>query len=189
MVVLVAGFHSSSMQYHQYLVKPAWATAPNLQTLSLNGQAVQQTSVSNSTRFSPITSQHFAAPPVQDDSHSQAMSRLWAINQFHPMSLPHLRGDIYSSAPFQASIPAAAPFMPNATLIPPSRNLQQQRQQQPLAAPQWSSNSHNPYPLGYPPAVTHTSVSSLDLLIDVEPHRRHHHQLPGTCTSSLPEFN
>lgn len=179
------------MQYHQQLVRPAGATAPNPQIARLNGQSMQQISPPNSTRIGPITSQHIAAPSVQAAQLVGAISRLWHTNGVHPMSLPHFGGDIYSSAlQFQASIPTAAPSMPNATLISSYRNLQQQ--QQPLAAPQWPSNSHNPQIVGYPPAVPCTSLSSLELLMDVEPHHRHHlhhRRLPGKYTSSLLEFN
>ncbi|XP_057782449.1 uncharacterized protein LOC131000517 isoform X1 [Salvia miltiorrhiza] len=177
--LMLQGFPSSSMQSHQHLVRLAGATAPNPHIARLTGQAVQQISVPNSTRAGPITSQHFAAPSVRPAPYFEAMSRHSAINGVHPMSLPHFGGDIYSSVPlYQSPITATAPSMPNATLISGFQNLQQQQQQQPLADPRWPSNSHNPRLLGYPPAVACTSVSSLDMLMDVGHHHRHH-QLPG----------
>ncbi|KAG6415377.1 hypothetical protein SASPL_122788 [Salvia splendens] len=198
--MLLQGFPSSSMQYHQHLVRPAGACAPNQQIASPIGQAMPQIPVPGSTRVGPITSQHFAPPFIQPTPHFEALQRHGTIFGVHPMSLPRFGGDIYSSAQqFQSSILGPAQSMPNATLISSFQNLQQP--QQPLAAPlwpsnfhnprhrgyppavmhtsassQWPSNFHNPQHRGYPPAVMHTSVSSFDSLMDVE-HLRRHHQL------------
>ncbi|XP_042067797.1 uncharacterized protein LOC121811079 isoform X2 [Salvia splendens] len=211
---LLQGFPSSSMQYHQHMVRPAGACAPNQQIANPIGQAMPQISVPDSTRVGPITSQHIAPPFVQPTPHFEALRRHGTIFGVHPMSLPHLGGDIYSSAQqFQSSILGPAQSIPNATLISSFQNMQQP--QQPLAAPQWPSNFHNPqhhgcppavmhtpvssqWPSnfhnpqrhGYPPAVMPTSVSSFDSLMDVE-HLRRHHQLLGavrgnqsTCTGA-----
>lgn len=186
MVILVAGFPSSSVQYHQHMVRPAGACAPNQQIASPIGQAMPQTSVPGSTRIGPITSQHFAPPFVQPTRHFEALPRHGTIFGVHPMSLPRFGGDIYSSdQQFQSSILGPAQSMPNATLISSFQNLQQP--QQPLAAPQWPSNFHNPQHRGYPPAVMPTSVSSFDSLMDVE-HLRRYHQLLGKFSSTLLEL-
>ncbi|XP_047939154.1 uncharacterized protein LOC125186751 [Salvia hispanica] len=199
---LQQGFPSSSMQYHQHMVRPAGACAPNQQIASPIGQAMPQISVPGSTRGGPITSQHFAPPCVQPTPYFEALRRQGTIFGVHPTSLPHFGGDIYSSAQqFQSSILGPAQSIPNATLISSFQNMQQP--QQPLAAPQWQSNFHNPQHHGYPPSVMHTpvssqcpsnfhnpqhrgyppavmptSVSSFDSLMDVE-HLRRHHQLLG----------
>ncbi|KAL1558519.1 hypothetical protein AAHA92_08972 [Salvia divinorum] len=176
--LLLQGFPSSSMQYHQHMVRPAGASVPNPQIASPIGQAMPQISVPDSTRVGPITSQHFGPPFLQPTPHFEVLPRHRTIFGVHPMGLPRFGGDIYSSAQqFQFSIPAPAPSMPNATTF---QNMQQQQQQQqPLAAPQWPSNFHNPQPRGYPPAGMHTSVSSFDSLMDVE-HLRRRHQLLGS---------